>query len=73
MVDWSHQVIQILQEVPEERRLSIAAAARRRLLLSHTPDHRATQLENYFLEVTSSRQPRRRTTRPLRTAELQAE
>jgi spore maturation protein CgeB len=73
VVDWSHQVIQILQEVPEERRLSIAAAARRRLLLSHTPDHRATQLENYFLEVTSSRLPRARTTRPMRTAELQAE
>jgi hypothetical protein len=35
----------------EERRRAIAASARRRLLRSHTPEHRARQLEEYYQEA----------------------
>jgi spore maturation protein CgeB len=51
VVEAPHQVLQILNELPEERRRAIAAAARARLLASHTPEHRARQLEIYYREV----------------------
>ena len=73
IVETPHQVIQVLQELPEERRLSIAAAARRRLLLSHTPTHRAKQLEGYYLEVAAPRRRWARAGAGLRAAELQVE
>jgi spore maturation protein CgeB len=44
-------VIQILEEVPADRRLGIAANARARLVKEHTPDHRARQLESYYHEA----------------------
>jgi spore maturation protein CgeB len=49
-------VIQILEELPEDRRLTIAANARARLLKEHTPDHRARQLEGYYVEALAHRQ-----------------
>jgi spore maturation protein CgeB len=49
------EVVQILRELPEQRRLSIAEQARRRILRDHTPDHRAKQLETYYLEAVSRR------------------
>jgi|SRR5689334_16875642 len=48
-------VFHILTELPEDRRLEIAAAARQRLLRSHTPQHRAGQLENYYQEALRER------------------
>ena len=38
-------VLRILDEVDDERRASIAAAARARVLAEHTAEHRATELE----------------------------
>jgi spore maturation protein CgeB len=58
VVDNPQQVIHVLEELPEDRRRSIAAAARKRLLTSHTPEHRARQLENYYKEVVSPKRPR---------------
>ncbi|HYZ65013.1 MAG TPA: glycosyltransferase [Acetobacteraceae bacterium] len=45
------EVLEILQALPEERRRAIAAAARARVLASHTGDHRAAELESYALET----------------------
>jgi len=50
------EVIQILRDLPEDRRLGIAANARSRLLRDHTPEHRARQLEGYYQEALSRRQ-----------------
>jgi spore maturation protein CgeB len=58
LVSDAREVIQILRELPEERRLSIGDRARRRILAEHTPDHRARQLETYYLEVAGRRQPK---------------
>jgi spore maturation protein CgeB len=55
LVDNMHQVVQLLAELPEERRRDIAAAARRRLTHDHTPYHRACQLESYYREVIAER------------------
>jgi spore maturation protein CgeB len=51
VVDTSEQVAHIIDHMSEERRRGIAASARRRLLRSHTPDHRARQLEEYYREA----------------------
>jgi hypothetical protein len=59
--------------LPEERRRAIAAAARKRLLTSHTPEHRAKQLEEYYREVVALGERRARTEGARRTMELQAE
>jgi spore maturation protein CgeB len=48
-------VVQILTDLPEDRRLGIAASARARLLKEHTPDHRARQLEGYYQEALAHR------------------
>jgi spore maturation protein CgeB len=72
-VEAPHQVIQVLQELPEERRRAISAAARKRLLTSHTPEHRAKQLEEYYREVVAPGERRARTEGARRTMELQAE
>jgi spore maturation protein CgeB len=44
-------VLGILRDLPEERRRAVAAAARKRILRSHTAEHRAKQLEAYYAEV----------------------
>jgi spore maturation protein CgeB len=49
----ARDVVGILDTMPDERRLDIAAAARRRLIDAHTPDRRAKDLENYYAEVLS--------------------
>jgi spore maturation protein CgeB len=51
-----HDVVQILRDVPEDRRLGIAASARARFLKEHTPDQRARQLETYYQEALAHRQ-----------------
>jgi len=49
-------VIQILSEISDDRRLTIASTARARLLREHTPAHRARQLEIYYQEALTNRQ-----------------
>jgi spore maturation protein CgeB len=49
-------VMQILRDMPEDRRLGIASNARARLLREHTPEQRARQLETYFQEAFTRRQ-----------------
>lgn len=66
-------VVDILREMPEERRRAIGENARRRVLADHTPDHRARQLETYYLEASSQRRrksTRLSTARPVQIAEL---
>jgi spore maturation protein CgeB len=63
------EIIQILEEMPNDRRLGIAANARARLLKEHTPAHRARQLETYYLEALARRQYLKGSTR--RPAELE--
>ena len=60
LVENAAQVLDVLEYLPEERRRAIAAAARKRLLASHTPDHRAKQLEAYYREVIAFRRGRHR-------------
>lgn len=55
VVDDTSQVVQLLNEMSESRRREIAAAAQRRVLQSHTPEHRARQLESYYEEVLADR------------------
>jgi spore maturation protein CgeB len=45
------EVVEILSQLPEDRRLALAANARARLLKEHTPAHRAAQLEAYYREA----------------------
>jgi len=52
----SADVIAILSNMSSETRKSIGAAARRRLLRSHTPEHRAKDLEQYYGEVVDHEQ-----------------
>jgi spore maturation protein CgeB len=44
----SEQVVGYLSDLDEARREAIAAAARRRVLASHTPERRALELEHYL-------------------------
>jgi spore maturation protein CgeB len=53
IADHASETIAILRDLPEERRRSIGAAARKRVLQNHTADHRARQLEEYYREVLS--------------------
>jgi spore maturation protein CgeB len=43
--------LRILRDYPEEKRLAVGEAARRRILAEHTPERRAIQLEGYLKEV----------------------
>jgi spore maturation protein CgeB len=66
------EVVEILTGMPEDRRLSIAEQARRRVLKDHTPDHRAQQLESYYTEALQARKqvPKRAEASPdMRAAE----
>ncbi|MCA6125194.1 glycosyltransferase [Bradyrhizobium sp. WSM 1704] len=58
LVDDSRDVIEILRDMPDDRRRSIGARARRRILAEHTPTHRACQLESYVQEAIAQRRPR---------------
>jgi spore maturation protein CgeB len=60
VVEGTREVIQVISELPEERRRDIAAACRQRLLRSHTPQHRARQLESYYMEAMAGRRTARR-------------
>jgi spore maturation protein CgeB len=67
------EVLDILRDMPEAHRRSIAENARRRVLADHTPAHRARQLETYYAEASARR--RRKTARlpairPMQVAEL---
>lgn len=67
------EVVEILRDMPEEHRRTIAHNARRRVLADHTPDHRARQLESYYAEASARRH--RKTApfpvaRPMQVAEL---
>lgn len=69
----ARDVIEILRDMPEERRRSIAENARRRIMTDHTADHRARQLEEYYAEAIARR--RRKSARipagrPVQVAEL---
>jgi spore maturation protein CgeB len=68
----TREVTQILEHLPEDRRLSIADRARRRILAEHTPDHRAGQLEAYYLEAAARRRRKLRpaTRRTMQVAEM---
>jgi spore maturation protein CgeB len=70
LVSDAREVSQILRDVPEERRLAIADKARRRILADHTPDHRARQLESYYLEAAGRR--RRNLLQPAASRTMQA-
>jgi spore maturation protein CgeB len=54
IVDHAQQVIQLLNELPDDRRRAIAAGARKRLARQHTPEHRARTLEEHYREVLAS-------------------
>jgi spore maturation protein CgeB len=53
----SQDVLDILLNLPESRRLAVAARGRERLLREHSPAHRAIQLESYYHEAMTRRQP----------------
>jgi spore maturation protein CgeB len=44
-------VLKLLHDMPDARRLAIAAAARLRVLAEHTPEQRVSQLESYLKEI----------------------
>jgi spore maturation protein CgeB len=51
LADGPRDMIQLLTDMPEDKRRSIAEQARRRVLRDHTPLQRARQLEGYYLEA----------------------
>jgi spore maturation protein CgeB len=57
IADDSETVIRRLTEMPEERRLAIAEAARKCVLANHTAAHRVRQLEDYYIETIAARRP----------------
>jgi spore maturation protein CgeB len=59
LADTPQDVVAILTGVSDERRLAIAAAARKRLLREHTPDHRARQLEACYADAVDDQRPMR--------------
>ena len=48
----SGDVLEIIGSESDDRSAGIGQAARERFLKQHTPDHRATELESYFAELT---------------------
>jgi spore maturation protein CgeB len=55
IADTSENVVDAIRDVPDDRRRRIAAAARSRVLASHTAAHRAIQLEAYYREALAGR------------------
>ena len=51
IADDTDDVVRILAELPDDKRRAMAAAARRRVLDSHTAIQRARQLESYYEEA----------------------
>jgi spore maturation protein CgeB len=72
LVDDTRDVVKILTTMTEEKRLAIAEQARRRILRDHTPEHRARQLETYYVEALGRRKraPARSTSSKLQAAEI---
>ena len=72
LADDARDVVQFLTAMPDDKRLSIADRARRRILADHTPEHRARQLETYYREALDRRKhaPARATSRNLQAAEI---
>jgi spore maturation protein CgeB len=72
LVNAARDVVQILTGMSEDKRLSVADRARRRILTDHTPDHRARQLESYYLEALSRRRlaQSRAASRDMKAAEI---
>ena len=50
----TEEVLVYLREISENERRAIGERARRRVLASHTSDHRALELESYVAEVTKT-------------------
>jgi spore maturation protein CgeB len=59
----TQQVLDYLQDLPDDERVRIGLAARERVLRSHTSVHRAIELEGYVGEVTGRREAVVRTPR----------
>ena len=53
--DTEDDVYRLLRDLPENKRLGIAAAGRKRVLASHTAENRAILLERYHREAAGSR------------------
>jgi len=73
LVSDPQDVVEILRDMPEERRRTIAENARKRVLAHHTSHHRAEQLETYYLEASVRRRRKTRKLseiRPVQVAEL---
>lgn len=66
-------IVEILRDMPEEQRRTIAENARRRVLADHTSDHRARQLETYYAEALAHRRrktPQLPASRPMQVAQI---
>jgi spore maturation protein CgeB len=50
-----HEVLDWLRYLPDDLRRQLGAAARKRFLVEHTPDHRAESLHRYFQRVAPHR------------------
>ncbi len=57
IADRAEDVIEILTSLPEERRRSLAAAAHKRLLTTHTAEQRAKKLEEFYAEALQNSRP----------------
>jgi spore maturation protein CgeB len=57
IADQTTDVLEILTSLSEERRRSIAAAARSRLLTTHTAEQRAKKLEEFYSEALQNTRP----------------
>ncbi len=57
IADQATDIVEILTQLPEERRRSVAAAARKRLLTTHTAEHRAKKLEEFYSEALQDSRP----------------
>ena len=67
------EVVEILRDMPEEQRRTIAENARRRVLADHTSDHRARQVETYYAEASVRRRrkaPQLPASRPMQVAQI---
>jgi spore maturation protein CgeB len=55
VVSSPREVAEVLKNMPDDTRRSLAERARRRVLRDHTPEHRARQLEDYYREALARR------------------
>jgi spore maturation protein CgeB len=60
VVEGTREVIAVINELPEEGRRDLAAACHQRFLRSHTPQNRARQIEDYYLEAMAERRTTKR-------------